>query len=259
MATNLRVTAIQMDIVWENPTTNQSQIEKLLPAEDTSDIVILPEMFSTGFTPNGKLVAETMNGSTVRWMIKSAAEMNYAIAGSLVIQENGEIYNRFVWANPNGEVVKYDKRHLFTYGKEHLHYTQGDKRVIINYAGWRILPQICYDLRFPVWSRNCNDYDLAIYVASWPATRIWIWDHLLVARAIENQASIIGVNRVGTDGMGLEYSGHSQIINPKGEIIQKSKIQGEENINAILDYEMVQNWRSFFPALEDRDSFLISQ
>ena len=257
MITNLRVTALQIDIVWENALANLSAIENLLPARNNTDVVILPEMFSTGFTPNSKLVAETMEESTVSWMINSAVKMNYALAGSIVITENGKFFNRFIWANPSGEIIKYDKRHLFTYGKEHLHYNRGDKRVIINYRGWRILPQICYDLRFPVWARNCNDYDLAIYVASWPATRIWIWDHLLVARAIENQSYIIGVNRVGTDGLGLKYSGNSQMINPKGEIIEKSKIQQPEIIESTLDYEMIEKWRTSFPALNDGDTFTI--
>jgi predicted amidohydrolase len=258
MPHDLAVIALQTDIVWENPKGNREKIEKMVSTVAVCDIVVLPEMFTTGFQPKGMNLAETMNGETVQWMKNLAQQRNFVVAGSIIVHENEKLYNRFIWAFPDGKTEFYDKRHLFSYGKEHLHYAAGQKRVVLEYKGWRILPQICYDLRFPVWSRNQNDYDLAVYVASWPQPRTWVWEHLLVARAIENQAYVVGVNRVGVDGFGLHYDGKSKIIDPTGSVISPSENPVEQVLQATLNYQTLTQWRNAFPALSDRDEFAIS-
>ena len=255
MQQKLRVSALQFDVEWEAPDKNKATIETLIPEKDHSDLVILPEMFTTGFSQNVKNCCETMSGKTVTWMQQTAKQKKYAIAGSVMIIENESIFNRFIFAHPSGQLEYYDKRHLFSFANEHLFYTQGTERKIFEYRGWRILPQICYDLRFPVWSRNKQDYDLAIYVASWPQQRIFAWNQLLVARAIENLAFVIGVNRIGQDGEKISYSGESKIIDPQGKIIALSKEKMTQCIHAILDYEILAEWQNIFPALKDADKF----
>ncbi len=257
MPQNLTLVALQTDVVWENPEQNRQKVEKLISTIQTADIVVLPEMFTTGFQPRGMNLAESMNGKTVLWMKNLAQQRNFVVAGSIIVLENDKLYNRFIWAFPDGNTEFYDKRHLFSYGKEHLHYAAGKKRVVLEYKGWRILPQICYDLRFPVWSRNQNDYDLAVYVASWPQPRTWVWEHLLVARAIENQSFVVGVNRVGIDGFGLTYEGKTKMIAPTGTIISQAEEPSEKMVVATLAYSELEQWRSAFPALADRDGFTL--
>lgn len=213
----MKVAIIQSDLVWENPKANRLHFdEKINSITDNIDLIVLPEMFSTGFTMNPASVAETMEGETVNWIKSLAIAKNCAITGSLVIQENGNFYNRMLFVYPNGEIMHYDKRHLFTLAKEDEVYTSGKEKVIIDYNNWKICLQICYDLRFPVFARNVENYDLLIYVASWPKPRINAWDILLRARAVENLSYVIGVNRIGVDANNLEYVGHSQVIDYLG-------------------------------------------
>ena len=253
----LHISALQFDVVWENPQQNKKIIKKILPEAYSTDLLILPEMFSTGFSQNIEKCSETMSGETVNWLLKIADKYNYAIAGSLMISENNSNFNRFIFAFPNGQLEYYDKRHLFTFANEHLYYTKGTTRKIIEYKGWRILPQICYDLRFPVWSRNRQDYDIAIYIASWPQKRVYAWNQLLLARAIENQVFVVGVNRIGKDGKQIDYNGETKIIDPLGQILSQSTENTTQLINAVLDYEILTEWQKIFPAQKDSDGFEI--
>ena len=194
----MKTVILQNDILWADPAGNIRKADAAISSSPDADLYILPEMFSTGFCTSPEGIAES-DGATLEWMKKKAAQCGAAIAGSVAIKEDGNFYNRFYFVKPDGDVVSYDKKHLFTYGKEHESFTAGDRRVIVEYLGVRILLEICYDLRFPVWSRNRGDYDMIIYVASWPSSRISAWNSLLVARAVENQCYVAGVNRVGTD------------------------------------------------------------
>lgn len=222
-----------------------------------TDIIVLPEMFTTGFSMNPELLKESMNGTSVDWMKKLAAEKKASVVGSLIIEENNNIYNRAFWVFPDGEIVKYDKRHLYTMGKEHLHYSPGEKKVIVEFRGWKFCPLICYDLRFPVWARNMEDYDVVLFMANWPSPRHHVWKNLLISRAIENQAYCFGINRVGVDGTGLKYLGDSAIISPKGFVEfmgEKEKIQTFE-----ISYSELHDFRKSFPLLNDRDLFQINK
>ncbi|HON18253.1 MAG TPA: amidohydrolase [Salinivirgaceae bacterium] len=254
---NLSVSLIQFNIEWENPFENRKKIDTLLPDANATDLVILPEMFTTGFTLNASQLAETMDGETIRWMKEKSSERGFALCGSIIIRENNRFYNRFILISPDGDIQYYDKRHLFSYGKENRYFEKGKERKIIEFRGWKILMQICYDLRFPVWSRNRGDYDLAIYVASWPEQRSWVWEHLLISRAIENQAYVIGVNRVGVDGYNLAYDGRSMVIAPTGHCIAKTKPFNLERLDILLEFEKINEWRSTFPALSDADDFTL--
>ncbi len=255
MIDNLKIAILQFDIVWEDISSNILKIDTLIKQQHGADIVVLPEMFSTGFLPNKNSLAETMGGDTIKWMSDTAVNNNFVLTGSLIIENQNKRYNRLIWASPDGSIEFYDKRHLFSFAKENEKLSQGTKRTIFRYKGWRILPQICYDLRFPVWSRNCNDYDIAIYVASWPSERAWVWEHLLIARAIENQTFVIGANRVGIDGNGLNYSGKSMIIDPTGVIIKQATDDSEQIVTAKLSYKQLTQWQTKFPAINDRDNF----
>ena len=258
MKTNLTVAALQVDLLWENIIGNQTKIGNLI--EDLSpevNLVILPEMFTSGFTQNSERLAEEMNGATLEWLSRKADKYNLAIMGSLIIREEGRFYNRMVLMEPGGKVQTYDKRHQFRMGDEHNYYSGGEERKVFLFQGWRILPQICYDLRFPVWSRNRNDYDLMVYVASWPESRRDVWSILLQARAIENQAFLVGVNRVGEDGSGMTYSGDSVILDPKGMVLSGAKRGVEATISASLSLEELISFRSKFPAWMDGDDFSI--
>src|SRR6056297_1364249 len=216
---NLHLTLVQEDLIWEEPDKNlQLFTKKLKELHAKTDLVVLPEMFTTGFSMSPEKCAEEWPGKTLNWMKEESAKGNFALCGSIMAKADAGYYNRFVWVDPDGNVEYYDKRHLFQMGGEHEIYQAGKDLLTINYKGWRIAPFICYDLRFPVWSRNRNNYDLAIYVANWPAVRHQVWEKLLLARAIENQCYVAGVNRVGTDGRELKYSGNSYMINPRGEI-----------------------------------------
>lgn len=249
------ITTIQTDIIWENVSENlksyQSKIDNL-----KSDIIILPEMFTTGFTMNPEKLSEEMSGETISWMKMNSERLNSVICGSIIVKENEKYYNRFIWVEPSGEVKKYDKKHLFSFAGENENYTSGDSKLIIEYKGWKICPLICYDLRFPVWSRNIEDYDILIYVANWPNKRKHAWKTLLTARAIENQCYVVGVNRIGKDDNGNKYSGESCLINPIGETLYiSSHIENIYTTN--LEKNDLLKFRNQLPFLLDRDNFKI--
>ncbi len=249
------VALIQTDIIWEDPTENRRILEeKINSIIDTIDLILLPEMFTSGFTMHPELVAETMNGETISWLKEMAKTKNCAITGSLVIIENGNLYNRMVFVFPNGEIQHYDKKHLFTLAGEDKVYTSGNEKVMVNYKDWKICLQVCYDLRFPVFSRNTENYDMLIYVASWPKVRTNAWDILLKARAIENLSYAIGVNRIGTDNNDFEYIGHSQIIDELGNFIIVPT-ENEGVFIATLDKNNMLETRNKLNFLNDKDVF----
>lgn len=262
----LKIATIQTDLFWEDKASNLSMLSaKLHQLPATCQIVILPEMFSTGFTMNAASLAETMEGETIDWMRKMAKEHTVILTGSLIIKEDHQFYNRLIWMMPNGQMGHYDKRHLFGFAKEDQFYSSGNKRLIAAANGWKINLQICYDLRFPVWSRQqiknigneeVPEYDVLVYVANWPEKRSLAWKSLLRARAIENQCYVIGVNRVGKDGNGHQYCGETSVIDPLGEVLYQKK--DEEDIFIIeLDKKILNNLRSQFPFLKDGDAFYI--
>jgi len=258
MQNTLNIAIIQTNLIWENQDQNRAHFsEKINAISGNVDLIILPEMFSTGFTMNPARVAETMDGETMLWLKKMAKEKNTAITGSLVIKKDDNYYNRLVFVFPNGEVQTYDKRHTFALAGEDKVYTAGNKKLIVDYKGWKICPLICYDLRFPVWARNTENYDVLIYVANWPKPRINAWNTLLKARAIENMSYCIGVNRVGTDDNGYEYSGHSAAYDSLGKEI--SSIKPDEITTEIisLNKEDLLKTREKFRFLDDKDRFNI--
>ena len=248
---------LQLNSKWEDVDANLKNIEKQIANSEKSDILVLPEMFNTGFTNNVNKCAETFDGKTVSWMKFIAKKTDTAICGSLIIVRESKFYNCFVFVKPDGSFSFYDKRHLFRMGNENDTFSGGDSRIIVEYKSFRILLQVCYDLRFPVWSRNNEDYDIIFYVASWPDARREIWDILLKARAIENQSYIVAVNRVGTDGNNLFYSGGTYCIDPKGNILAEAKNNEEVLLTVSLDKSELLNFRSKFPAYLDRDKFEI--
>ena len=254
---DLNISLLQTDIIWENPKENMRLLEaKISALQGKQHIIVLPEMFSTGFSMTPQKLAEPMDGDTVNWMKEQSAKNRSVIAGSLIIEEEGHYYNRLIWVLPNGELAFYNKRHLFSYAGENEHYTPGNKRMIASVNGWKICLQVCYDLRFPVWARNTDDYDILLYVANWPVQRNEIWETLLKARAIENMSFVVGVNRIGTDGNGHQYIGNSSIYSPIGELLLK-----ETSIESTLSYSfqhaILQEYRNKFPFLNDRDDFLL--
>ncbi len=254
----MRVSVLQPDLAWEDKSLNFLLLEKLiLPLYGKTDLIILPELFSTGFTMNTGLLAEGPEKETYNWMKDIAKRSNAGICGSYIIKEEDNYYNRFVFVEPAGNCNMYDKRHLFSPGEENLHFVPGNNRLIFNYKGFRIAPYICYDLRFPVWSRNKNDTDLIIYVANWPSSRRNAWNILLKARAIENQCFVAASNRIGTDGMGLHYSGDSVIIDPRGEVIAAADNGLEQSVTADLSLNELNEFRNKFPVFKDSDSFTI--
>ena len=248
----MKITILQRDIVWGEPAINIERADKAISENAGADLYILPEMFSTGFCTLPEGIAES-EGLSLEWLKAKAAAMNAAIAGSVATEEQGKYYNRFYFVKPDGSVEYYDKRHLFTYGGEHNHYTAGDKRVVVEWRGVRILLEVCYDLRFPIWSRNRGDYDMIIYVASWPTPRVEAWKALLVARAIENQCYVAGVNRVGDDP-NCTYSGGSSIINPYGRHMAICADNCECEVSAEIDMEALEAFREKFPVLKDADN-----
>jgi predicted amidohydrolase len=254
-APNLRVSLVQTDLIWDSPSSNCGHLEEqLVHLVGQTDLVILPEMFSTGFSMSANH-AEIPQGPSTQWMLMQAKRIDAVIVGSLKIKEKFGLVNRLIVAFPDGSMHSYDKKHLFRMGNEHEFYQPGEKKLVFTYKGWRISPYICYDLRFPVWSRNVDlAYDLAIYVANWPAARTHAWDVLLKARAIENLAYVAGVNRVGTDGNALEYAGHSAIISFKGEALVHLGMT-ETIQNCSLSLTDLQTFRTNFPAHLDADSF----
>lgn len=260
---DLKITLIQSVLQWESVDENLSMFtDKVNAINSSTDIIVLPEMFNTGFSMESEKLAERMNGKTVSWMMQMAKNTNAVIVGSLIITEHDEYYNRLVWAQPNGDYFTYDKRHLFRMADEHEYFSAGKELLIVHYKGWRICPLICYDLRFPVWSRNVTEtgetaYDCLVYIANWPAARSAPWSKLLEARAIENQCYVIGVNRVGKDGKQINYSGNSAVINPKGEVV--SFIPEHENIvqTHTISLNELNDFREKFPVGKDADTFFI--
>jgi omega-amidase len=256
---NLTISLIQADLHWEDVEKNLLMFSKILDSEELkkADLIVLPEMFNTGFTMNSAFFAEEMTGKTVEWMQKAAIKKKAVITGSLIIKENNNYYNRLIWMKPDGFLHFYDKRHLFRMANEHEHFSAGKERVVFNINGWRVCPMICYDLRFPVWSRNRDDYDLLIYVANWPQKRSHAWQSLLMARAIENLCYVAGVNRVGTDNKENLYSGDSAIIDFRGEYLATAIPLANEILTMELSYLDLMEFKKSFPAHLDADDFEI--
>lgn len=254
----LHVSFIQTNLAWENPTANLAMFsEKIKAISEQTDLIILPEMFTTGFSMTPEKWAEKEAGISVQWMQKMANEKNCVITGSLIIEEDGNYFNRLFWVSPNGSFKTYNKRHLFSLAGEENHYTAGNERVIVELKGFKIMPLICYDLRFPVWSRNDVGYDLALYVANWPERRAFYWSQLLVARAIENQTYVIGVNRVGKDGNAIYHSGDSVCLDPLGGMIAEAKSGTDEVVTVTLSKNTIERVRSNFKFLNDMDDFTV--
>ncbi len=253
---NLRLTLMQWNLEWEDPAANRLRFsEQFEFLKGTTDVVILPEMFTTGFSMAPEKVAEQWPGATIDWIREEAVRFGFAICGSIMVKEHGQFFNRFVWVDAEGTIQFCDKRHLFQMGGEDKVYSAGNKQIVIEYKGWRIAPYICYDLRFPVWTRNRNNYDLAIYVANWPAVRYKVWEKLLMARAIENQCYVAGVNRVGVDGRELAYSGNSVMINPRGETKLALTPGIEEAKTVDISLDELNRFREKFPVMTDADDF----
>ena len=251
----LTVSIIQANLVWEDVDTNLKAFTKKIQSIESTDLIVLPETFSTSFSMNSETLAEPMNGKTMSWMAEIAQNKNAVVAGSAILKENNQIFNRFIWMHPNGSFEKYDKRHLFRMGNEHNHFTAGKERLIVELKGWKICPQICYDLRFPVWARYTQNYDLLIYVANWPKPRINAWDALLKARAIENMSYCIGVNRVGLDNNSHEYPGHSACYDVLGEKLSQIKPNIETTEIITLTKSEIKRYRDKLNFLNDRDNF----
>ena len=260
----LTITTIQANLIWEDKTANLQQLQQKIDSiEEKTEIVVLPEMFSTGFSMRAKELAETMDGETVEWMKMVSNKNGIVLTGSVIIEEHGKYYNRLIWMLPNGQYGYYDKRHLFAYAEEDQYYSAGNKRLIASVKGWKINLQVCYDLRFPVWARQSFDstrdkseYDVLIYVANWPERRSHAWKTLLCARAIENQCYVVGVNRVGDDAKNIHYSGNTLVIDPMGQVLYH--MADEEDVNTItLSKEKLEEVRTKFPFLNDADDFTI--
>lgn len=251
----MKIALIQTSLSWENPSENRTSLYEMITSiSQYVDLIVLPEMFTSGFTMHPEKVAETMQGETVLWLQEMARSKNCAITGSLVIQENRNYYNRLLFVFPSGEIQHYDKRHLFTLAGEDKVYTSGFDKMIVNYKGFKICPLICYDLRFPVFSRNVENYDVLLYVANWPKIRTNAWDVLLKARAVENMSYVIGVNRTGTDDNQHEYTGHSQAVDFLGNYILEP--QENEGVFIVeLDKEAMLETRSKLAFLDDKDNF----
>jgi omega-amidase len=254
----MKVTLIQSDIIWEDKSRNFQNLYKLIsPLYNKTDIVVLPEMFNTGFSMNPEKLSESEFGETFDWMRILAQKGNFGLCGSYIIKEDKHFFNRWVFVSPDKKSWYYDKRHLFSIGGENKFFSHGNKRLTFSFRGIRISPYICYDLRFPVWSRNRNDCDLIIYSANWPESRIEVWNILLKARAIENQCYVVGVNRVGKDGAGINYCGDSMIINPQGTIISSAKPNTESVLSGEISLQELSDFRKKFPVLNDTDNFTI--
>lgn len=254
MKDTLQIALFQYEIEWQNPQTNLLKIETLLRGISDVDVVVLPEAFNTGFSMEAEKVAESMDGFSLTEARRLAREYNVVLCGSLFVREGNSIFNRFVWMEPSGQEYIYDKRHLFSLGNEHLHYSPGMRQVQIDYEGWRIMPSICYDVRFPVWLRNTQNYDLLLNVANWPAARTEIWQTLLRARAIENQCYVLACNRIGTDGAGVDHLGHSCAINARGEILAEGN-SSEQMVRCTLSKTELHAFRQKFNTLVDADRF----
>jgi len=265
---SLRISLCQTDLVWEDAQKNLENLESLFREIEQTDLIFLPEMFTTGFSMQSAVLAEDMRGATVQWMRNQAKSKDAVICGSIIIKEDSKYFNRQLWVQPNGEVFSYDKRHLFRMAGEHEHFTAGSQRLIVDLKGWKIMPLICYDLRFPVWGRNKSqtdrktyaraEYDVLLFNANWPEVRIEAWKKLLAARAIENQAYVVGVNRVGVDGQGLVYSGGSQLIDAKGEVVWEANDYKVAIKTIGLNATKLKDFRNKFPVGMDGDDFSMS-
>lgn len=261
----LDIALIQAPLVWEDAPQNLAHFDDLLQQlGDPVDLVVLPEMFNTGFSMEPASIAESMDGPGMQWLAATARRMQCVVAASLIIAEAGKFYNRLIWMQPNGQYQAYDKRHLFRLGGEHLKFTGGDQRLIVELKGWKICPLICYDLRFPVWSKNAYQadeyaYDLLLYLANWPARRAFAWEQLLPARAIENQCYVAGINRIGIDGKGIPHKGGSQLIDFKGKLLWKAPEDEEVVAICHLDKRPLQAFRKQFTVGLDWDQFSFNQ
>ncbi|TXH53385.1 MAG: amidohydrolase [Bacteroidia bacterium] len=254
----LHISLVQPDIEWENKAANFAQYEhQIANIKEKKEIIVLPEMFTTGFSMHPERFAETMDGEAVSWMKQMAQQHRCILTGSLMIEEQGQYFNRLIWMMPNGAYYTYDKRHLFAFAQEDQHYTAGNKRLVVSVNGWKICLVVCYDLRFPVWLRNqSQEYDALIVVANWPERRAHAWKSLLMARAIENMSYVLGVNRVGIDGNGINHSGDSCVISPIGEVLWEQKDQAVVH-TMTLDKNHLMNCRTQFPFLNDADKFVL--
>ena len=247
---------MQSMLHWEDAVANRAMFgEKLAALKGTTDLIVLPEMFTTGFSMRSTELAEEMNGATVTWMREQAKALDAALYGSVIITEGGKYFNRGLFVKPDGQVTTYDKRHLFRFANETDHYSAGKERVVVEWRGWRMLLQVCFDLRFPVFARNRGDYDAMLYVANWPEARRYPWSQLLIARAIENQVYVAGVNRVGMDGKGMHYTGDSVVIDPRGAMIANVEASQEGVATIGLDRASLEDFREKFPVAMEADGF----
>jgi predicted amidohydrolase len=261
---SMKVTVIQTKLYWEQPARNRTHFGELIEqVKEETDLVVLPEMFTTGFSMRPETIAEAADGPTLKWLGEIASKKNCAITGSVAVKKNEKYYNRLYWTDAAGKIVSYDKRHLFRMAKEEQHYTAGTQRIITEIKGWKICPLVCYDLRFPVWSRNRWhknsgwEYDVLLYVANWPEVRSYHWKQLLIARAVENQCYVIGVNRIGPDGNGYAHAGDSVVIDPRGQVMSHF-VPNEEKVETItLDRTLLDDYRKQFPVGMDADEFFL--
>jgi len=265
---DLRVSIIQSDLKWQDKIGNLEMFTQKISTISQADLIVLPEMFTTGFTMNTASLAENLEGETVSWMRKMASTKNAVISGSIIIEDGSKYYNRLIWMRPEGSYEYYDKRHLFRMAEEDAYFNSGINDLTVELKGWKIRPLICYDLRFPIWSRNRftkegdtlkADYDLLIYTANWPKVRINAWDILLQARAVENQAYCIGLNRIGMDGNQKQYIGHSAIVDPKGEYLIEPHLNDETILQTELSWKYLADYREKFPQGLDADAFSLSK
>ena len=265
---DLNVTIIQSDLIWENVEQNIDNFTKYINSiSDNTDLIVIPEMFNTGFAMNTEKLAEDINGNTIQWMANIAKQKNCVLTGSLIIKENNHFYNSLIWMSPDGTYERYDKRHLFRMGLEHDYFTAGNKKLIVELNGWKFLPLVCYDLRFPVWSRKRfyktqdiqagNEYDCLIYVANWPESRSNVWKTLLAARAMENQSFVIGVNRIGKDGKDINYSGDSVVLDSYGKALTTTQTNMHSVETVTLSYNKLLKHRENFSVGLDSDEFQI--
>ena len=258
MKKQISVCQVQPNLIWENIDANLEMIEGMIePLTSKIDLIMLPETFSTGFTMQSKLYAEGEDGKAVEWMKRLSREKQSYVTGSIILRDGDDIFNRLYWISPEGIEGHYNKRHLFRMGREHQHFVSGKERPVFKLAGFRFLPQICYDLRFPVFCRNREDYDVLFYVANWPARRQHVWDTLLLARAIENQSYVLGTSRVGVDGEGVDHAGGTCTVDPMGNLIHRMDDQPRIQ-TSLLDLNAVSDFRKKFPVWKDADRFKIT-
>lgn len=255
----LSVTLLQTELHWEDAEANRAMFTKKMDAiEGETDLIVLPEMFTTGFSMNAEKLAEPTHGPTVQWMAQHARQHKAAVTGSVIVREDGAYFNRLFFVFPDGTYQTYDKKHTFTLAGEHKVYSAGKQRLVVDYLGWKICPLVCYDLRFPVWARNTVDYDVLLYVANWPQKRVAAWDALLKARAIENMSYCIGVNRIGDDGNGHPYVGHSAVYDVLGNQLSTIAWESDFTETVVLEKEHINHLREQLRFLIDRDSFQLT-